>query len=68
MATLRDRLGARLRSELAERVRIEEQAATNLAEVDERIKAIGGARDAITDEVEAAYAALVKFGLIKEIE
>lgn len=68
MATLRERLTQRLRAEQDEKARIEAQYVDNLAAVDARIAAIRTARQAITDDAETAYAALVQLGLIREIE
>jgi hypothetical protein len=68
MATLRDRLAAQVADRQAERQRIDAQYASDIAEVDDKIATLQHARRAISDDVETAYTALIKLGLIQEIK
>jgi hypothetical protein len=68
MATLSDRLVAQLQQLGAERDRIEKQTAENLAQIDAKIATLTSVSRVLTRDVEASYVALVKAGLIREIE
>ena len=67
MATLTERLDARITALTAERARIEAQHAQNLSEVDGRLEILAAAKKAVTKEIEGAYVALVAAGLIQEV-
>jgi hypothetical protein len=67
MASLIERLDKQIADLETEQTRIREDAATNLEEVAVKLATLAGARKAITKEVEAAYVALLKLGLISEV-
>lgn len=67
MASLTERIDAQIRELTAERGRIEDQAAENVAAVDVKLTALEKAKSAISKEVEAAYVSLLKLGLVKEL-
>ena len=68
MATLTERLDARIAVLTTERSRIEAQAVTDLASVDARLAILTGAKAAVTPDIEQAYVALIAAGLIKAVE
>lgn len=66
--TLTERITAQIASLDAEKARITTDAARDLAAVEVKLAALAAAKPAITGEVEAAYVALRRLGLITEIE
>jgi hypothetical protein len=67
MPTLTERLDAQLEALAAERQRIHQQAAADVAAVDAQIDALTAARKSLTPEVERSYAQLKAMGLLKEL-
>lgn len=67
MLSLRDRLGKQVDELVAEKARIESQAAKNIAEVDAKLAVLAEADKVVTKEVEQAYVALLALGLVREI-
>lgn len=65
--TLTGRLDRQLTLLLAEKDRIERQAAKDLANVDEQIATLQKAKGTLTPEVEQSYVELRRLGFLKEL-